>query len=96
MMNINEVFMFIIKDSHDRIIIDKTIFERLTNMGAMPILWCRDGLFCVIPEEVTLNALNSAKSFQQIDLKQTPPVVEIHWSQGIPISNQVGRALVGE
>lgn len=95
-MRIDEVFMFIIKDLHDEIIIDKSIFERLTDFGAMPILWCRNGLFCVIPEEVTLNAINSAKSFQQIDLKRIPPIVTIQWSQGIPISNLAGRALAGE
>ena len=93
---INEMFMFVFKDPHDEMIIDKSIFERLTDFGAMPILWCRNGLFCVIPEEITQNALNSAKSFQQTDLKRTPPIITIQWSQGIPISNLAGRALTGE
>lgn len=95
-MRIDEVFMFIYKDPYDEMIVDKSIFEKITDFGAMPILWCRDGLFCVIPKEVTLNAIESVKSFQQTDMKYTPPIITIQWSQGIPISNLAGRALAGE
>lgn len=93
---INEMLMFVYKDSHDIIIIDKSILEVIIGSGTMSMLWCRDGKYCVIPKEIILNALNSVKSFQQTDLKRTPPIITIHWSQGIPISNQAGRALVGE
>ena len=95
-MRIGEVFMFVFKDPHDEMIVDKSILEKITGLGTIPILWCRDGLFCVIPKEVVLNAINSAKSFQQTDLKRTPPIIIIHWSQGIPISNLAGRTLIGE
>ena len=61
-----------------------------------PILWCRDGHFCVIPTPVIKNAMNLRKSFLQTNLKRTPPVMFFVWSQGIPISNLAGRALIGE
>ena len=95
-MKIDEVLMFVFKDPHDTMVIDKFILERITDFGAMPMFWCRDGLFCVIPKEVIQNAINLAKSFRQTDLKRTPPIITIQWSQGIPISNQAGRALIGE
>ncbi|MCK5615817.1 hypothetical protein KAR91_78865 [Candidatus Pacearchaeota archaeon] len=93
---IGEILMFVFKDPHDEMIIDKVILEKITGLGTIPMLWCRSGDYCVIPKEVVQNAMNSAKSFQQTDLKRTPPVITIMWSQGIPISNLAGRALVGE
>ena len=95
-MRIDEIIMFIYKDPHDTMVIDKSILEKITGLGTIPMLWCRDGLFCVIPKEVIGNAINNCKSFLQTDLKRTPPVITIHWSQGIPISNLAGRALIGE
>ncbi len=95
-MRIDEILMFVFKDPHDTMIIDKSILEKITDFGAVPMLWCRDGLFCVIPKEVIQNAMDLAESYQQTDLKCTPPVITIRWSQGIPINNQAGRALIGE
>ena len=95
-MRIDEVLMFAYKDPHDTMVIDKAIFRKITDFGAVSMLWCRDGLFCVIPKEVIKNAMDLAKSYRQTDLKRTPPVITIHWDQGIPISNQAGRALIGE
>jgi len=61
-----------------------------------PILWCRDGEYCIIPEEIIKNAINVMSMYTASDGKRTQPVPIIIWSQGIPISNQAGRALMGE
>ena len=86
----------IIKDSYHLLCVDKTVFGMATADIAEPILWCCDGLFCLIPKEVVQNIIDSNRMSQQIDLKCTPPKLYFHWSQGIPISNLAGRALMGE
>ncbi|KKL70971.1 hypothetical protein LCGC14_2099580 [marine sediment metagenome] len=93
---IDEVFMFVFKDSHDEMIIDRSILERMTGFGTGPMLWCRNGLFCVIPKEVIQNALETFNIYNNVEGKILTPNVVIMWSQGIPISNLAGRALVGE
>ena len=95
-MRIDEIIMFIYKDPHDTMVIDKSILEKITGFGTIPMLWCRDGLFCVIPKEVIQNAIDLAESYRQTDLKCATPIITIRWSQGIPISNLAGRALIGE
>lgn len=93
---IDELFMFVFKDPHDTMVIDKSILEKITGFGTGSMLWCRDGEYCVVPSEVIKNAIDSHEMFQQKDLKRTPPVITIQWSQGIPINNLAGRALLGE
>lgn len=61
-----------------------------------PILWCRDGEFRLIQKEVVLNLIDLAESFAKVQGNTTNPQLQIMWSQGIPISNLAGRALVGE
>ena len=61
-----------------------------------PILWCQAGQYCIISKAIVENAIDLYKSFKQTDLKRTPPQIFLMWSQGIPISNLAGRALVGE
>ena len=62
-----------------------------------PILWCRDGEFRLIPKPVILNLIADADMYAKMDcVKTTHPKLIIFWSQGIPISNQAGRALLGE
>lgn len=95
-MRIDETIMFIYKDPHNTMVIDKSILEKITGLGTIPMLWCRDGLFCVIPKEVIQNAIDLAESYRQTDLKCAAPIITIRWSQGIPINNLAGRALVGE
>ena len=95
-MKIDEIIMFIYKDPHDTMIIDKVILEKITGLGTIPMLWCRDGLFCVIPKEVIQNAIDLAESYRQTDLKCAAPIITIRWSQGILINNQAGRVLIGE
>lgn len=79
----------IYKEPGDRIPVDEATGEETD-----PILWCRQGLFCLIPTEVIKNAIEFRKSFHAE--KRTPPELYFYWSQGITVSNAVGRALFGE
>ena len=79
----------IYKESSDKIPVD-----RATCGETDPILWCRDGEYCVIPTAIIKNAVEFNKSFHAE--KRTSPELYFYWSQGIPISNLAGRALVGE
>lgn len=65
-------------------------------LEALPIVWNRDGLYCIIPREIVENAVNNLEMWNKITSKTTHPKVMIMWSQGIPISNQAGRAMLGE
>lgn len=79
----------IYKESGDRIPVDEA-----TGGEIDPILWCRNGMFCVIPTAIIQNAVEFSKSFHAE--KRTPPELYFYWSQGIPISNLAGRALINE
>jgi len=83
----------ILKESNNRYRFSYHLGEGET---VLPVLWCRHGLFCVIPKEVILNLATNNKMYRQSDGKRTPPESYIIWSQGIPISNLAGRALLGE
>ena len=63
---------------------------------ALPILWCRYGEYRVVPKEVVQNAISIMNMYAAFSDKHTCPEVVILWGQGIPISNQAGRALIGE
>lgn len=67
-----------------------------TPLETLPIVWNRDGLYCIIPREVVENAIDSLALWDKITSKTTHPKLKIIWSQGIPISNLAGRALFGE
>ena len=78
-------------ESNDTIPVD-----RATGGETDPILWCRNGEYRIIPVEVVENAINVMSMYVASDGKRTNPTPVILWSQGIPISNLAGRALVGE
>lgn len=86
-MNTNNKF-YIINEHGDRI---KAAF-----LTPLPIVWNRNGEFCVIPKGVVQNAIDLHKVYTQQEFKVMTPIITIMWSQGIPISNLAGRALVGE
>ena len=65
-------------------------------LETLPIVWNRDGLYRVVPREVVENAVDSLEMWDKLTDKVTHPKVLIVWNQGIPISNQAGRALMGE
>jgi len=53
-------------------------------------------LFRLIPKEVIMNAVANLEMWDKFTGKTTHPKVAIFWSQGIPINNAAGRALLGE
>ncbi len=61
-----------------------------------PILWCRNGEFRLVQKEIVLNLIDLAEAYNKMQGKITDPQLQIMWSQGIPISNLAGRALIGE
>ena len=62
----------------------------------LPIVWNRNGEYCIIPREAVANAVDIMAMHKDYSRKRTIPAAMIIWSQGIPISNQAGRAMVGE
>lgn len=61
-----------------------------------PILWCRKGEFRLIPNTVIKNLIDSAEIYAKLASKAINPQLQLMWGQGVPISNQAGRALIGE
>ena len=61
-----------------------------------PMLWNQNGEFRIIPIPVLQNIVDLLIAYRAVKGKTTYPIVNIMWSQGIPISNQAGRALAGE
>ena len=72
---------------------DKTKAMFLT---PLTVIWNRNGEFCVVPKATIENAIDIRNMYNKSNNKITDPLVEITWSQGIPISNLAGRALIGE
>jgi len=63
----------------------------------LPIVWNRNGEFCIIPMAVVQNAVDLLNVYENLSSGKTVnPIVSVMWSQGIPISNLAGRALIGE
>lgn len=87
-MNIN----IIIDTESNNVMPVNKIIDKKTD----PILWCRNGEYRIVPREVIENAINILSMYAASGDKRTQPTPVIMWSQGIPISNLAGRALVGE
>lgn len=85
-----------IKESGDKIFLAEILINAINTGEISPLLWCRDGEFCLIPKEVIQNAVDLYEMSRQEDSRRLQPPVVIVWSQGIPISNLAGRALIGE
>ena len=62
--------------------------ERLLRKKMQPILWHRNGMFCVVPVEVLQNALDSADIYKKLGMAN--PSVKIDWKQAFPFPD--GRA----
>lgn len=97
-MKINEICLLTIKAPCEKIQFSgHSIFDLMkTEEEALPLLWCRDGEFRLIPKEIIMNAIDLSHMLKQIEMQRIPPMLFLGWSQGIPISNLAGRALVGE
>lgn len=69
----------------------------ILSIKLLPIVWNRDGEFCIIPIAVMKNASDSLDAYEKLSSgKSVNPMVYVHWDQGIPISSEAGRALTGE
>lgn len=65
---------------------------------AVPILWAgNEGRFRLLPQAVVQNLLDLHEGLQQTqDPEYKTPQLFLVWSQGIEISNDIGRILAGE
>jgi len=86
-MNINGKF-YIVNERSDKI--------NAAFLTPLPILWNRDGQFSIIRKAIVENAIDIKKMHDESNSKVTIPVINIMWSQGVPISNLAGRALLSE
>jgi hypothetical protein len=86
---------FLINDSKNKVTINRHVIDLISE--ASPIIWNRNGRYCVIPQAVVQNAIDCVVIWEKFYSNKTAaPNVVIMWNQGIPISNQAGRALIGE
>jgi len=87
----------LINESSDTIIFDAHDIAKPGEFFFGLTLWCRQGSYCIIPQAVLMNILDNAEMYAQMDYDKTiNPKLQIMWSQGIPISNKIGRVLAGE
>ena len=86
----------IIKNPENILPADEIIAE--INNQAVPILWVgSEGRFRLIPKEIVQNLLDLHEALQQAkDSEYKSPPLQIVWSQGIEINNEIGRILLDE
>jgi len=89
-MKILEKKFILIHESSNTIIIDDYL-EELLRKEMQPILWCRDGLFSIVPIEILLNTLDVLETYKKYT--HQPLDINIHWSQSRPVSNKIGHIL---
>lgn len=93
---IEKRYLIIVKGLSEKIIVDDQLEALLCFNKLYVFLWFREGLFCIIPEEIINNALNLIDIYVKSGRKTTPPEIFFIWDQGIPVDPKVGYALLGE
>lgn len=88
--------VIIIKESSEKIIVDDHLEATLHYFKTYIFLWFREGLFCIIPDEIIRNAIDILNNWVKSDLKTTPPKIFFTWDQGVSVDPRVGYALMGE
>lgn len=88
--------VIIIKESSERIIVTDHLEATLQFFKLYTFLWFREGLFCIIPDEIIRNAVDILNAWAKSDLKTMPPDIFFTWDQGIPVDPRVGYALLGK
>ena len=88
--------VIIIKELSEKITVDDHLEALLHFFKLYTFLWFRDGIFCIIPEEIIQNAVDILNIWARSDLKTTPPKIFFTWDQGISVDSKVGYALLGE
>jgi hypothetical protein len=83
-MTISERSLILIDESSDRITLNNQL-EGMLRKEMRPVLWFRDGLFCIVHREILKNMLDTVMPFEQW----------IHWSQGLQIGFEEGMILSG-
>lgn len=88
-MNINEFYT--VTDNRDHIVLVGNTDP------VLPILWNKDGEYCIIPKQKIQNVIDINANFSDMYSDKTiKPIVGLWWCDGIPISNAAGRALLSE
>jgi hypothetical protein len=90
-MTTAEKNFILVTESSDTIIVDDYL-EELLRKEMRPILWFRDGLFCVVPEAILMNALESI-DWVKGDATELAINVIIHWSQGDRIGDSSSHTM---
>lgn len=96
MIIIEKRSVIIIKESSEKITVDNSFEATLRFYKLYTFLWFKDGIFCILPDEIIQNAIEVLDSWAKGDLKTMPPQLYITWDQGIPVDPKVGYALLGE
>jgi len=76
----------IMKCKSGKLIVKNSEFEK----DPRPILWCRDGLYGVIPIEVIRNEIGHLEDLRKLEISS--PLV-FHWRSVVEIPQETGRAM---
>ena len=76
----------IIKESKGKLCVKDSEFEK----DPRPILWCRDGLYGMIPIEVIKNEIGHLEDLRK--LKISNPLI-FHWRTVVEIPYETGRTM---
>ena len=93
---IEKRYIIIIKESTEKITVSDQLEALLCFNKLYVFLWFREGLFCIIPEEIISNALDLINIYVKSNRKISSPEIFFTWDQGIPVDPKVGYALMGE
>ena len=92
-MKISERSFIMVTESSGTIIVDDYL-EGLLRKEVRPILWCRDGLFCVVPAEILMNVLETIDVFIKAGNSKSY-IARLTWGQGYLLPYDVGHILIG-
>jgi len=87
-MTITERSFILVQESSDTIIVEDKL-EDLLIKEIHPIVWFRDGLFCIVPAAILQNMLDMFNTVPFIKDEQR----KINWGQGCTVEHDVGHLL---
>lgn len=71
------------------------LLETVNRHTPRPILWCRDGLYRLVPSTILVNLIDTYNDHLKISEKQ-PSSFTIRWEQGVDVDPKIARILLGE
>lgn len=86
-MKITERSFILVTESSGTIIVDSYL-EELLRKEMRPILWFRDGLYCVISVGVLMNMLDSIDICKKLTKHEFKTVIA--WQQGYQVPYEIG------